>query len=174
MKAKHLGKKSTFLALKNQSSFAIGTTDKGLKVVDDGVKVFSGPFSESCAWLRDMISIKPINCYFLDMNYKLYRKNIDKLPPYPYMEIKCGNREGASFRYSDLHNWVIVIQDCNKISGVNLSKNEVEIEVEKSIGYFINDFRLFGRQQDRVVALTTYGYIFLYRLNYGEKSGCLI
>ena len=168
----YFGGNWTHLAMKSRESYMIGTKTKVLEVVEDNKVIFSEAIS-SFASLTDMIYIEPMNYYLMDHNTKLYRKNIDDKPPYLFMEIVTGFREGACFQYSRQHDRLIVNKDYKNISVVNLEEKKVEIEVEKEVGDFIEDFRLFGNNEDRVVAITGDAYLLLYKLDYEEKIGVI-
>ena len=166
-----VGEDWTYLALKDESSFMIGTHHEGFKVVEKDNVLYSGKLPVGNVWLGDIIYVKPLNCYFIDHNDKLYRKDVDHHPPYLYMDVKCGYRVGASFIYSAINDRLIINKDWQNISAISLGTKTTEIEVEKNVGDFIRDFRLFGEEEDRVVSATEDGHIILYRLDYAEKSG---
>ena len=181
-----IGDQWTHLAVKNENSYMIGTTQKGLKVMEDGAQVFLGKLqiddtdnidlfnSIEGPWLADLIYVNSLNCYFMDFNDKLYRKDIDDRPPYKYMDVICGLRLGASFRYSQLHERLIICKDDKTLSVINLESKTIEIDIEKDIGNNIWEFRLFGEEENRVVALTDDAEIVLYEIDYQEKTGSVV
>ena len=169
-----IGENLTHLALKNPVSYMIGTKEKGVKLFEDSAQIYSGMLPVYKAWLTDMIYVLPLDCYFMNHDHKLYRKDIDNKPPYLFMNVRCGNRVGASFRYSELHERMVVNKDNRNISVINLEKKRVEIEVLKSLGGDINDFRVFSENEDQVVALTKDGYVLLYQLDFGKKTGSVV
>ena len=57
---------------------------------------------------------------------------------------------------------------------MNLQNDQVEIEVKKSIGGKIRGLRLFGEQEDRVIALTQDGYLILYNLDFSKSKGSML
>ena len=139
-----IGSNTTFLAVKNKTSFMLATWKKGLRVVEDGSEVYSENLPSLYGSLRDLVFIEPENCYLMAHDHKLWRKDIDSKPPYVVMEMTCGFRKGASFRYSEPNNRLFVIQNGNAISVVNLEKKLIEIRKDLSPKDMIMDFRLLG------------------------------
>ena len=121
-----------------------------------------------------ILYIPPLNCYLIGTYKKIYRKDIDDEPPYAFMDITSGRRAGACFRYSLHHKRLIINKDFNNISVINLESKVVEIEIEKSFGKQIADFRLFGKDENRVISVTQDKYLILHRLDFPEKKGSLI
>ena len=182
----YIGQEWTHMAIKDENSFLIGTVNSGLKLIDEGEEIFKGsiPLEQQRGFLAmlfssdlppmDMIYIQPLYCYFFQHKMKLYRKDITNKPPYLYMDVLCGVRNGACFRYSNLHEKLIINKDAQNISVVDLQRKKVEIEVKKRVGMGIMDFRLFGSKEDQVVSVTNDGFVLLYKLDYGQKRGSVI
>ena len=167
-----IGGSDTLLAMKNSTSYLVATSSKGLRLVENGKLVYSRKLFGDKSPIRDVIYVPCANCYLLDFNSQLYRKDIDEEYPYLYIDFRCGYRQGAYFRYSKRHQRVIVNKDCKNISVINVEKNKLEIEIDNKIqGDYVNDFRLFGSEEDRVVSVTKNGYIVLYSLDYAKKRG---
>ena len=161
----------TYIALKNRKSYLTGTQKKHLKLVENNETVYQEKLPVEFAFLLDMIYIPAMDCYFLHYHHKLYRKDIDDQPPYMYMNIFCGVRFGACFRYSETHQRLIINKNEKIISAVNLEAKELEIEVKKSVGDSIIDFRIFGEKDERAIAFTKDGYIVLYSFDFRQKTG---
>ena len=167
----------THVAFKDRDSYLIGSSANQLTLFENKEQIYSGElpglstlFSFSIA-LSDMIYYKPMKCYLIDYDSKLYRKDVNKEPAYIYMYLDCGARVGSSFLYSDLHERLIVNKESKNIAVVNPRKKVVEIDIRKSVGEKIWDFKLLGERDERVVALTNDGYILLYNLNIGKREG---
>ena len=56
---------------------------------------------------------------------------------------------------------------------INPRMKKIEIKIEKSVGKEILNFRLFGKEENRAVAVTHDGFLVLYSLHYGLKRGVL-
>ena len=171
----NIGNNWTHLAIKNSKNYMVGTNKKGIKVISDGKQIFRGqlPFDDrfhDYISLMDMVYIEHLNCYILDYNGALWRKDVDEKPPYFYYQIDLGRRIGASFLYSDMHDRLIVAEDAHHISVINLEEKDIEIKSFQRIDSDIQDFKLFGESQQRVVALTEFGHIRLFEVNFLEKS----
>ena len=168
-----IGGNLTSMAIKNLSSYMIGTRGKSLKVIENSSLIFCGQLPLKNARLDDMIYISTENCYLLAYNNKLYRKEIDSQPPFVFMDVRCGWRVGACFRFSNIHQRLIINKDRKNISAIYLQNKEI-FKVEKGLGTKITDFRLFGQNEENVVSITYDGFILLYQLNYEQKTGSVI
>ena len=69
------------IAMKNKTSFLVGTEDTSIKLIEDGYLVFSGSISFNQSFLGDLIFCRKLNCYFINCDKYLYRKDIDKKTP---------------------------------------------------------------------------------------------
>ena len=90
------------------------------------------------------------------------------------MTVGCGYRPGACLRYSKINKRLIINKDRKNISVINPLTRRIEIEVEINVGDIINDFRLVGENEGRVVSITDDGYTLLYGLDYKRKTGSAI
>ena len=170
-----IGSFCTISALKNETSYMIGTECNGIKLIERGRQIYSGRLPVYDALLTDIIYIKSQNCYLLNYDEKVYRKDIDGRPPYLWMEIFCGLRPGASFRFSEVNDKLVVNKDEKNVSVICFERKEVELEVEKGdIGEFIWDFRIFGEQENKVVSLTKDGFLLLYKLDLSKRTGSVV
>ena len=163
----------THLAMRNQNSYMTLTEEDGMVLVEDGEDIYTGKFPTEEVPPLDIIYIEHFECYLMNFDDKVYRKDINDQPPYVYMNIHCGTRVGACFRYSKLHQRLIVNKDYENITAVNLHCKDFMIEVEKDVGEDIYDFRVFGEQEDRIISITRDGYVVLYHLDYEKDTGCV-
>ena len=161
----------TMVAVKNHKSYMIGTMRKGLKLLENNMEVYSARLFYTQAYLRDMIYIEDLDCYLMSYNEKLFRKDIDDQPPYLYLDKICGYRAGACLRYSKMHRRLITCKDITNISAIDLKTKVVTIEVKKNVGEIINDFRVFGGEENGVIAITQDGFVILYHLNHENNTG---
>ena len=169
-----IGGDSTHFAVKNNDSYMIATECKALKLIENKILVYSSHLLIDDATLTDIVYVPYLDCYLMDYHHQIYRKDIDEMPPYLYLDVLCGYREGASFRYSSLHQRLLINKDCKTISVINPDTKEFEIELESCFGDNICDFRLVGEQEDRVLTITKLGTITLCSLRYSEKKGLVI
>ena len=169
-----IGGHPTYLTMKNLNSYLIGTSSKGLKVLEDATVLFSGNLPQDGRDLEDALYYPPLDCYFLATQGMLFRKDIDDKPAYLFMEVKCGWKSGAFLSYSNFGQRLIVNKDCKNIAVINPSTKEVEIELEDDVAQGIWDFVLFGEQEDKVLFVTRGGDLFVYGLDYAHKTGKVI
>ena len=170
-----IGGHYTHIAMKNPNSYLIGTTFRGIRLEhNNGALTYSGKLTGASTCIWDIIyASSPLDCYFLASNDKLYRKDIDAKPPYVCLSIECGYRYGACLRYSEVHQRLIFNKDDTNLAVFNPKTKRIEVVLKKSFGEEICDFRLFGRQEDRVAAVTEDGHVILYSLGYGNKRGVM-
>ena len=169
-----IGGNETQLAMKNHNSYFIGTRKKGFTVIENGYQVNYGMLPVYKAALKDVLYIPCLDCYFMDYNEKLYRKDIDNKPPYPYMDdvvFGCSYRCGGSFIYSEIHQRVIFGQHFKYISVLNPQTREIELEVDldESLSGDLSHFRMCGDEEDKVISVNDEGHIILYHLDYERK-----
>ena len=160
-----IGGQGTLSAFKNRTSYAIGTDSKGLEVIEDSLEVYSARLPDTQKLLRDLIYIEHLDCYILNLNLKIYRKDIGGKPPYLYMNLNCGSTFSKCFRYSKVRRRLFVSNYHKNIAVVNLDRKEVEILVKigKGTGY-IRDFSVFGNKVNKLALITSGSLIHFYTL----------
>ena len=122
-------------------------------------------------FLRGVIYIPCLNCYFIVDDFCLYRKDIKNKPAYLFMRLRSWERSDNSLKYSNEHHRLIFNKDSINISALNPRKRKIDVEFEKIVGIEILDFKLFGRNATRVVSVTKDNYIFLHNLSEAQKRG---
>ena len=174
-KSDGVGSPITYLAMKNEISYAIGTSSKVLKVIENCKDIYKNTVPIRNHRLIDIVYIDHRNCYLLNFqNNKIYRKDIDEHDPYPFMDVSSISRVGCSFRYSKLNKKLILVSNrLKRVSVLNLERRKVEYEVLKgNKEQNIFDFKLFGVRQNREVCLCRNGSIYLFLFNYPLKKLC--
>ena len=172
-----IGRDTTFLALKDEGNYLLGTSRKGLKLIQNKKEVYSRKLPQSSRGpLRDLVYASVTDCYFLDLHNKLYRKDIDEEAPYLFMSVPCsGSGYGSSLRYSEPSGLLFVNKSRESILAVNLSFKEIIFELKKDQGGSIVDYNLLGGQTEHLLAwLTVDGFIGLCQLNLKQKTGGLV
>ena len=169
-----IGGDQTFLAIKDENSFLIGTKGKGLKLYENGSTKWTGILPLRQGMLNDMIYIEPLDCYILQYNLMLYRKDINDQPAYLYMQVRTGFPDQARLRFSNKNQKLVVSIDMFQMSAINLESKQVEIAVDKTAGEGIIDFRIFGEDDHRVISISKDGYINLYELDFKRKQGKVV
>ena len=167
-----IGGTKTLLGMKNSNNFLIATQRRGLILIKDGIQIYIGKLSGGYGDLKDIIYIPSLNCYFLALVEKLYRKDIDDKPGYLFMDVNYGFRTGGCFRYSDLNQRLITVKDFTKITILNPKTKKLESLMKYGEQEdYISDFRIFGEQQDRLAVLEYQGQVTLCSLTHGRGRG---
>ena len=174
MESSIIGDKNTFVALKHPKSFLITTSKRGLKVIEKNKLIYSNLLPSRDGALKDVVYIPTEDCYLIDFEDHIYRKNIDGRPPYVYLEYKCGYRVGASFYFSDIAKRLIFIKDYTNIAVLNFEEKRVEIDASNFFSKSLVDFKVVGENHHLVLAASTDGMLFLYNLYYDAKEGLII
>ena len=169
-----IGVQKTFIAMKDKSSYLIGSWRRGLKLIQQNTEVYSEELIEDYQHIRDLVYIDHLDCYIMECNGPLYRKDIDENPPYLWMDISCGWGIGCSMRYSKINKRLIANKKVYKVCCINLENQEVEFELKNSVKGGIKGFRLFGTKEDNVVVINEYGHIILYYFNYEVKTSTIL
>ena len=170
-----IGDQWTYLALKNANSYMVASMGTGLKVIENGEVLYSAKHSGT---VFSTIYIAHLNCYLLYHHHaKIYRKDIDDQPPYLYMDLWCGAKEGSYFQYSAVNQRLLATchtEEDVRVSVINLDTKEVEIELEPTDDY-VTDIRLLGEKEDRLLFFThKKPEVILYQLDYAQKTGSLL
>ena len=156
------------VGLKNKNSYLVGTHTAEYKVVENDITVHSGKIRGE-TYLQDVIYSPCLNCYFLASS-KLYRKDINGKPPYPFMDVKWGNRAGSCFRYSNIHHRLTVNDKKSRfLLMVNPRTRKVELRQKVRPYSELWDFKLLGDQHGRVVCLFGTGRVTIFSLGCFEK-----
>ena len=184
-----IGGSTTILALKNTSSYLIGscgrlvdrvegdfpminclteTVQRGLKLVENGTKIYSGRLPVQKAKLLDAVYILDFKAYFLCYDSKIYRKDIDRRPAYLWMDITIGNAVGNSLVYSKMNKRLVVAYMGKSLSIVNLRAKRTEFTARHGVSE-LKRFRVVGSRQDRVVSITQ-NEVNLDRVDFGNKK----
>ena len=169
-----IGGNDTVISLQNQNSYLIGTRKKGFILVKNGIQLYFNNIPQSEESITDTVYVPSLDCYIMNCNCMLFRKNIDDQPASFFMGVNGGYRPGACLRYSNLHQRLIVSKDCEAISVIDPMNQIIEIEVQKSIGDQIRDFKIVGLEEDMVISVTGDGHLLLYKLDYGQKTGSVV
>ena len=151
----------TLVSLKSENEFAVATDNKGLLLISQDTPLYSAVFPEEAEDLLDLVYIRPLDSYLIGFEDKLFIKYIDDNPPELYMEQNCRGRPGACFRYSESRGRLLV-NNGKGISVVNLNDREEDDEFMNSAGGEIQDFRVVGKEGNRVVAVTEDNYLVLF------------
>ena len=153
-------------------------------VIENSIKIFSGPLpvensaisldSDDFGNVGSIIYIGHLNCYLLTCDDKFYRKDIDDEDPYHYIKIHHGTIYWGHLCYSKLNRRLIFRKGENgdNFAVMNLLRGRERLEIVSNQFYRIEDFRLFGPKEDKIVLLTDQGCVSLLFLNFDMKKIC--
>ena len=161
------------IAFKNPNSFAIATTFKALKVIDDNIQVYyKKPPNKGV--LYDIIYIDHLDCYFLYYFTTIFRKDIDGGAPYPFLDLpSSGSRLAASMVYSKLNQRLFIVKDKSTLVVVDLERKSDEISIRhQKTSCSIENFGLVGQKENKIVCLMKSRLIYLYSFSAQLKKIC--
>ena len=173
-KEKLIGGWATKIAFKNPNSYLITSNEQGMKLVEENKTLFLGKLPKDPQWVRnvkEVIYVESLNCYFIQMPYKLFRKNIESKQA--TFDLLFDNIH-PQIEYSK-ENGRLICLDVPKLTVINLRTKEVEFKIESKYNpYSIKKFRLFGKYRVVTVgtdAQDTVGSISLCKFNCEMRAG---
>ena len=165
-----IGGKVTYLALKDPSTYMIATYGRGLKVILNNTQIYSAKLPRKVALINQILYAGHLDCFFLQNESHLYRKDLDDQPPYIYMDMSHLGWFRSLIRYSSVNKKLITFKDNTWISVINLFTRKVELQIEKKSRSQIMDCKLLGELEDKILSLTWNGVILLHIVNYSIKK----
>ena len=166
------GHQNTYLAMKSLNSVMIGTSELGLKLIENQATIYSELFMKKKNLpLHDMIYVDHLDCYFLLINYKIYRKDINSKPPYLWIHVRSGRRVGSCFRYSKMNMRMVIAKGGINIAFLDKKCSRIVFEVDRhDEESFIRDYKFFGGYENKIIAITHKGDLLTYVFNYDQKK----
>ena len=171
-KPEFIGRVWTFVSFKNPTSFAIGTHFGGLVVTENNVRIYSERFSSQNKSLNSIIYIEHLNCYLLHHENQIFRKDINNQQPFLFIDVTFSFRPGGCFRYSKVNRKLIIVKDRKNVAVINFERRRVDFEIKSNNDSFIQDLRLFGKGERKVVYMTNLGCISVCCLSYDLRKLC--
>ena len=167
------------LADKNETSYLLAATEEGFKVVEEGKQVFStrknDPASQAAGLITDVMYLEPTNCYLINLNGSLVRKDIDSNLPYYFADVRLQTMEETpctSFQYSNLSKRLFVNSEEQGIVVIDASKPTLTVRFNfpEDPWDSVADFVVFGQIENRVLKLTCTGLLALFNLNLEQNK----
>ena len=163
------------LALKNDKNYMILYHEiKHINLIEDGSQLYTGSFRDKILMTSEdggivgTAYVKTLNFYIFLCSGKIFRKDIDKKPPYPYIDTGT-QRYNSDFFYSQYLNRIFIIErnwvkKKSVITVVNLEKAEIEAKYvdNDEHDYLGNEFKLMGHFENNLVSYTEQGRLRFY------------
>ena len=172
-----IGGSFTFLAVKNHSNYLIATYGKGLKLVKNSEEIYKTALPHPNSIITAVRYIKDINAYLLCIGAKIYRKDINSLPHYLFIDIDVCYKPCGGFKYSSINRKLIVARNYHNITLIDLKTRKLEVTMKKRRSPSTMDFVLLGDEEEFVLVITSYRFISLYCLTrryVAEVTGAMI
>ena len=161
----HISGPSTLVALKNQSSFLIGTSDKGMELIEDSVTIYKGCLPENgYRFIKDIIFIKRINAYLVGFDDRILIKTIDSEHPQLFIFIKKAYRKLSNFFYSEKTNQLVFYSN-TEILVFDPSRRKLLFVLQCSKDSDITDLSVFGPNHQQAISINQSGDVVLYSLS---------
>ena len=163
------------ISLKNESSYLIATNKNGFKVIENKQEIYAIiQLKGRTPLIVDVVYCKPLNCYFLNLNSALYRKNIDKSDPFLFLNVYCGMLPGyCSLNYYHISQKLIISNSQHGFTVVDLVRKRIDFRFKTIKGKPVSPVgvKAFGRSEDRILAVSSKGgYIFFVNMSFKYKK----
>ena len=163
----------SYLSFKNSTSFAIGTYQNGLVVVENGEEIYSAELQQDVKDMNNIIYIEHLDCYLIYCYENVvYRKDIDDKPPYLYFAVDLKLIAGKPWIYSKAIQRLIASESLRNIVFIDLDKRRIDFEIRnKNLGKLV-DLRVFGEKGNMLISIAKGGRINLFCLNFELRKIC--
>ena len=162
----------TFLAMKSTKTYMIATTYRGTTLIKDYKKIYSGYLPKGAYFSGNMFYSKHLDCIFLVSGPQLLRKDLDDKPPYFYMKLPGKlQRYCKAFRYSNIHSKLVYrVKESHSIAIIDLILRKQTFWLKHNLGSSIKDIKLFGKKENKLLAVTKKGDLVLFVLEFLKKK----
>ena len=148
-----IGGSMTLVAIKNETSYMIGTIDKGFVIYENGEKVTEGSFSSSAPRPYGIIYAKETDCYYLIVSGKLFRKRIDGSPFEQLISGGLGwNNHDSPVFYSERLKRIITVRSPSKtLTVVDPFNGLIEFQTQIPFGAALYSYKTFGKNGEYIL-----------------------
>ena len=157
----------TQLALKNENSYFLAICKMGYKIIENGVLVF---LSQETDLIIDVLYYKPLDCYFIGQEGRIYRKNIDEKPAYLFSEGTCLPKPRFCFKLSLMNQRIFVNSSKKYVSILDPKHKRIDFWLSTKSNHHPQILEIFGENEDKILCSDIYGLIFLFNLNYRHRK----
>ena len=162
-----IGDSWTELAMKNEQTYMIITSPVGMKVIKHHEEIFSGDLHSDFKFFENILFIDHLDCFFIYVDKKLYRKDIDDKPAYLFAYLKDLTSAVNGLKYSRINNPLVLFKDFQFVSfySIDEKREELRAGLKGASQDIIMDYILFGKQDNCICSVTQFGYINLHIFN---------
>ena len=166
-----IGSNQTYLALKSPNTYMIATNKKGLEVVKDGEKVYSAdlPAKEEGKF-NGIFYAAHLDSFFMLHQGQLYQKTIDEKETSVYMDLTFLGKGPQNIRYSQLNRKLFIFFVNKDIKIIDIDQKNVDWELRHSDDEYLEDLKIFGENEEKIVSMTDDGRLLLHILSYSQKE----
>ena len=171
----NLGFSTTFLAMKNTVSYMIVTAEKGLKVIEKNSQIYSGVHFQGKIPITNLLYIDSLDCYLMFRQSKIYRKNINKRPPFPFFELsKSPLVTYGRVLYSKFNKKILFYANETRkaLLVVGLERKQKEVDFSLPVQGRMSGLKLFGEKQNRLIWLGINGGVYISTINFELRKIC--
>ena len=162
------------IAMKSPKSYLIAKQKEGLQLTENGEEMFSGDFPAAEGHnqpnLQDVVYVHHLDCYLIQLDSKIYRKDINGRSCYFFMNLGIKFLKVAFLRYSRLNRRLFIGNDAKSLSIIDLDRKRFDMALGNNLGSKIADYQIFGEKEDKIISLTAGGVIFTNVLNFSLKK----
>ena len=173
-----LGENSTYIAMKSINSFLVASYYKTLVVVQDEKILFKGkPTDDPNFEVTGALYAAAEDCYFLTsfQQKRVYKKAIDGQEPEVFLDGHAvGWMNGRAPKYSLKNNALVMDHNQKNLLIVSAQDPSKRIEINQDLTDNIKDFKIYGKDENKVAALTYDGWVLLYQYDIQAGTGEIV
>ena len=167
-----IGKHYTFVAVRDATSFLIGTFNKGIVLMEKDSVLYEGNASVHGNELRNLVYADHIESYFICVDNGLYLKKINKEPAKEFLSVRFGHWWGRGMHYCKTSQRLIVDKEFNSLAVINIEKKKIDVILKFPDQDLIIDFQIFSRRfSQRTIAIQREGRLTLHAYDGKRKMG---
>ena len=166
-----LGGGRTHLAFKNESTYVMATDRYGLKLIANDSEIYSAELpSPDC--LKGLVYAEHPDCFFFTLDGRVYRIDINNQPPFVFLDSIDGENSLNCINYSKTHKKLILTTEHNQLVLMDLVDGRDRVEFVADIGgeNFIQNFKIFGQRENRLITVASTGDLSLHVIGYKRKK----
>ena len=165
-----IGEDYTIISIKDESTYMMAAIFRGLKVIKNGIQIYSAKLpEEEEETISQAVYAAHLDCFFLTLSNKIYRKDLDDLPPYLYISSGLNFEEVLDLKYSPFNKILILLGFPTQLTVANLEDKTVEQLPLEELKGELTDFKVFGEEENRLLTMSDSGYISLVSFNFQLK-----